>query len=69
MPKVIFGITINNESELKNALIKNEIGYLPNAESDLFTTSFVSPEKTKRGSELIFQMFADMENLPENSFA
>jgi len=61
MAKLLFGISVNNESELKTALIKKEIGHLPNAEMDLFENQFVTQEKAKRGNLVINELFAGID--------
>jgi hypothetical protein len=56
-----FGIFVNHESELKNDLIKKDLGHLPNAEQDLFVTEFVTVEKSRKGNDLINGMFAAID--------
>lgn len=59
MTKEIFGITINSKPELNNALIKEQIGHIPNTEIDLFKTEFVTDEAVKVGTDLANSLFAE----------
>lgn len=61
MTKKIHGITINIKEELNSNLIKEEIGYIPNTENDLFKSTFITPDSIKAGNDLADNFFAETD--------
>lgn len=59
--KQIFGITINSKPELNTALIKEEMGHIPNTERNLLETDFITDESVKAGNEMANQLFAQSD--------
>jgi hypothetical protein len=61
MTKQILGVTINSKKELNSALIKEEIGHIPNTEIDLLNTEFITEESLESGNKISFSLFAKMD--------